>query len=359
MLQSLRRCAALAVGALTLASAAHAAPYSNLYIFGDSLSDTGNVRAATTAFGFTPFPSYPGAEGRFSNGPVWVEHLAAGLGLPNDDGAAKRLLTGAGVISTGVPEGNNYAYGGARTGLGGSAGPTTGLLGQLIAWNGSAFASSLTRAADPNALYVIAAGGNDMRDFRSGVTGATSPVQAATNVVNAIGLLAQAGARNFLIGNLPSLAGTPEAVSLGLAAPSLAATLAYNAALSAGLAGLDAQFLALTGVDLDIDLVDLYGLTAAVVADATTNGGAVYGITNITTPCITPVLPGVYFAPGSTAVNCGSSLFSDDLHPSAAAHRILGNAALAALGVPEPGTLILVASSLGLLVLRRRSRAAV
>jgi phospholipase/lecithinase/hemolysin len=184
-----------------------------------------------------------------------------------------------------------------------------------------------------------------MRDLRSGRANASTPIQAASNIVGILSALANAGARHFLVGNLPDLGLTPEAVALGRVAESTAVTLAFNAALDASLDLLDAGFLASTGVDLDITELNLFALMQAVVADATTNGGAVYGITNITTPCIQPVQPGAYYFPGSTAVNCDASLFSDPLHPSSAAHRLLGEAALDALGVnavPEPATVALV-----------------
>lgn len=343
------------VGAAMLTGSALAGPYSSMVVFGDSLSDTGNVLALTQAGGLPPFPSFPGAEGRFSNGPVWVETLAAGLGLPADAGPTRQIFDGANVIPLGVPGGSNYAFGGARTGLGGSAGLTTGILGQLLAWNGGLFGANLTRAADGNALYVIAAGGNDMRDYRSGVANALTPDQAAENLVNYMLLLAQAGARNFLVTNLPDLGRTPEAIDQGTTKGSTAATQAFNASLAARLAGADALFLALTGIDLDVDLVDFYGLGQAVFDDAQNNNGATFGITNISSPCIHPVAPGFYFVPGSTEQNCGASAFSDDLHPTAAMHRLLGAAALQA--VPVPGSFALVLPALAIVFLVRRRRA--
>src|SRR5262249_12347175 len=131
-----------------------------------------------------PFPNYPAAPGRFSNGPVWTEYLAAGLGHPGASAPSNLIFNGTAVVPIGPQGGHNYAFGGARTGLGGAAGATTGLFGELIAWNGSVFGQALTRAADPNALYVVVAGPNDIRDFRSGAAGALTPAQAAANVVN-------------------------------------------------------------------------------------------------------------------------------------------------------------------------------
>ena len=73
--------------------------YSDLVFFGDSLSDTGNVLLLTSTFSPPAFPGFPGAEGRFSNGPVWTEYLAAGLGLPNKANPSNLFLAGPPVVS--------------------------------------------------------------------------------------------------------------------------------------------------------------------------------------------------------------------------------------------------------------------
>lgn len=358
MAASLRRpltAIALAVGCITWAQAG---PYSDLVVFGDSLTDTGNVLALTLAFGATPFPNFPGAPGRFSNGPAWIEYLAAGLGDAGDAAPARLLFNGASVIPIGAPGGNNYAYGGARTGLGGSAGATTGLIGQLINWNGSAFGGSLTRAADPNALYVVVAGANDLRDARSANPGNTPADDAArsaaaatvaTNVTNVVGLLAQAGARHFLVSNLPDLGKTPEAALLGVTAASTDITLKFNTALDSSMAQLDSFFDVFFQIDLDIRELDFHGLV-----DTVFNNPAAFGVTNTNAPCINPVAPGAYYFPGSTDVNCNVSLFSDPLHPSALAHRLVGEAALR-VALPEPQSILLVAlAGLALLTMSRR-----
>src|SRR5262249_22192134 len=69
---------AVLVAASLVLSAASAAAYSQLIIFGDSLSDTGNAFLGT---GQTIPPSPPYFQGHFSNGPVWVERLAEALDL--------------------------------------------------------------------------------------------------------------------------------------------------------------------------------------------------------------------------------------------------------------------------------------
>jgi len=354
----------LAFGALL--GSAQASMYSDLVFFGDSLSDTGNVLSLSTAFSPPPFPSFPAAPGRFSNGPVWTETLAQGLGFAGSAAPSNLLFAGPaiGVIPIGAPGGQNFSFGGARTDLGGSAGATTGLTGQLIAWNGSVFnpATGLTRAANPGALYVVLAGANDLRDARTANPGATPGDDAARkaaaqataqNISNAIGLLAQAGARHFLVSSLPDLGLTPEAARLGNEAASTDVTLQFNAALAADVAALDAFFLAQVGIDLDIRTLDFFGLSNAIHQDAVGNGGGVYGITNVTQPCIGPVAPGVFFFPGSVDINCSVSAFADDMHPSARVHHLLGQLAVAT-AVPEPGSLLLVALALALLVGRDR-----
>jgi outer membrane lipase/esterase len=315
--------AALAAGAVTaLAVPAPTASFSNAYFFGDSLSDTGNIFAVTG--GTTPPPPY--FNGRFSDGPVWVEVLANGIGLPATSTAS-------------LQGGNNFSFGGART----SGGSIPSLLVQVGGFTGAA------GPIDPNALYVVVAGGNDMRDARSAFQGntpadlagrAAAATAATNNLRTALQLLAADGARNVLLANLPDLGATPEAAALGLVAPSSDATNQFNL-LMPGVTGF-AQSLGMA-----VSFLDLAGLSNAVRNDALNNGGAVYGITNVLTPC------GSF--QGSIGIACSVSLFSDALHPSARAHALIGAAAIAA--VPEPAGVATLLAGLWMLaaLLRRRS----
>ena len=315
---------ALVVAALASVPA-QAGTFSNMFVFGDSLSDTHNLFLATGGV-FPDLNQGPYFDGRYSNGPLWVETLAADLGLPN---GAKAYLTG----------GNNYAYAGARTGTGNSP---PGVLAQVAGlWNG---------LGDPNALYVVVGGGNDMRDARSAYTtnsaadnaGRQRAANAAvTNLAQSLGFLALHGVKHVLVSDLPDLGGTPEANFLGLSAASTDATNRFNALLP-GLLATGA------GYGLDMSFLDLAGLLQKVIVDANTNGGAKYGITDVTEPCKGFV--------GSVSQHaCSVSLFSDALHPSAAAHKLIGEAAFAAV-VPEPETYALLAFGLIAVVLQSRRR---
>ena len=64
-----------------VASAAWAGPYTGLVIFGDSLSDVGTAWIASNHAYPPPNSGYD--EGRYSNGPLWLEDLAAALNVPH------------------------------------------------------------------------------------------------------------------------------------------------------------------------------------------------------------------------------------------------------------------------------------
>ena len=68
---------AMGIAALMLivsipASAASHPAFDAIYVFGDSYCDVGNIFKATG--GTVPAPPY--FDGRFSNGPIWIDHLA-------------------------------------------------------------------------------------------------------------------------------------------------------------------------------------------------------------------------------------------------------------------------------------------
>lgn len=311
-------------------TAASALTYTDLVIFGDSLSDTGNLSLATG--GTSPGTAEPYYQGRFSNGLIWTDYLATGLGQAGD--AASFQLGG-----------NNYAFAGARTG---GVDPVQGIPG-LAAQTMGLWAPTHA-LADPDALYVLVGGGNDMRDARSRADGTEltrqADAQAAINNLYAsMDFLASRGAKNVLISNLPDLGYSFEAFVLGLTAESADASARFNSLIG----GLEAYG---DSLGMDVDVLDMDG----VLSQVRLNPGA-YGITN-------PNLPCAGFA-GSTAfgpaASCSTSLFSDGLHPSNLGHQIIADAAFRALNVtpvPEPESIALMLAGLGVVgaaVRRRRA----
>ncbi len=318
--------AALLVAATGLAVPAGAAPYDALYTFGDSLSDTGNAALAT---GGAEPKSPPYAPGRFSNGPIWIDDVAASLGLRD-----RPFLAG----------GTNYAVGGAQTGSTAvhTAGPAD-LPAQVLAFR------TLTPTPAPNALYTMWIGSNDLF---AGLA-APDPVaalrqvlpQAVRNEEAAIRALAAGGATRMLVVDVPDLGKTPEITGRGipgLEALASAVSAMYDSALAASLAGIERA----TG--LDISFLDTFG-----ILDAVTRDPMAFGFADATTPCWTgspdAVGPGVL----CSAIQAEQNLhvFWDAVHPTAAAHALIADAALLLVGspvtpIPEPGSLALVAAGL-------------
>ena len=135
--------------AFLLISVSHAlAGYSSLFVFGDSLSDSGNnalvLKQVTPVpiSGNSFIPTYPYASGRYANDKVWAQIVASSLGL-----SANPSLAG----------GTDYAFGGALTGT-----TPPGFPPSLETQVGS-FLSQDGPMIPSNALYVVEGGGDDAR----------------------------------------------------------------------------------------------------------------------------------------------------------------------------------------------------
>jgi phospholipase/lecithinase/hemolysin/endonuclease/exonuclease/phosphatase family metal-dependent hydrolase len=315
---------------MALCGTASAASYSALYSFGDSLSDTGNVLAATGGVQ----PAAPYSAGRYSNGPVWVEDLADGLGL--------------GPMIPSLLGGNNYAAGGAQTG-------TT----QVHTANGSDLPAQIAQfgaahaVAPAGALYTLAIGSNDLFALLQSTDplglAAVTVGAAVTGIDAAVATLAAAGARSFLVMNLPDLGVTPAVSAFGLTASAVASALTaeFNTALAASLAALAAAD------TLDVRILDAYSLLDREISDPTA-----FGILDVKDACWTGNFIGTGGVLCSTVLAVQDAhLFWDDVHPTETGHAVLAAAALQL--VPEPGSLALMAGAvcglLGARMLRRAS----
>lgn len=279
--------------------------YTGIHVFGDSLSDSGNVFAAT---GGTQPDNPLGYRQGFGNGPPWVEKLATDyLDLP--------------PISPSLAGGTNHAWGGAWTDGGGSVPTVLGQINGFIGAGGS-FAST--------DLVTIWAGAND---FFSGVTDPSIPVG---NLADAIRLAADNGAENFLVPNLPNLGETPAFLALGdpAAAGMTFLTNAFNDLLAIALE--DQR----TALDIQIFELDIDGIFDRILSDP-----AALGFTNTQVPVLVT---------GDIA-NADQYLFWDGVHPTDPVHDIFAADAAQALGIPEPSSTLLVLSA-SLLILGRRRR---
>jgi outer membrane lipase/esterase len=249
-------------------------------IFGDSLVDNGNAFNATG--GLVP-PSPPYFNGRFSNGPVWVEGFTTELKLP------------AGTT-------NNFAVGGATSGTGNTInvalpGLKTQIDGFLL----------LSPTVNPNQLFVIQAGAND---YLGG--GITNPATVVGNLSTATQRLVTAGAQQIIVPNLPDLGKSPAGAANPLQSAGLSQlTAAHNSGLRTSLQTLSQQ-----NPNLSIVPTDL----AALFNVAITNP-ARFGFTNVTQPCLNTTT-------GAVCASPDTFLFWDPIHPTAAGQRVISAYAL-------------------------------
>lgn len=336
----------LATLCLTLtASFAEAGPYSAMYVFGDSLSDSGNDLQLTSDPGERqgPIPTYytDGTHtGRFTNGLNYADLLAADLGLS---------------LTPSMLGGTNYAHGGARSDYVRADVVQYGVLSfnaQLAQYLGGAAGT-----ADPNALYVLWIGANDMSDaLTRSLRQGGNPAPIATEMVQTIGdikagleALALIGAQHFLVGNVPDIALTPSVKSIGSPGVSFLAhqtSISFNSAL-------DAMLATFVTPGIDLDVIDAFGIQTAIEQNP-----AAYGLTNVRDACYTGEVDGSPLPNGGPVTVCANPnqyAYFDYEHPSAAVHAIVADAVIGAL-LPEPDALALVFGGLGMLGFMTRRR---
>jgi len=284
-MRNLIKKAATLVGAIALSTSASA--FDNLYFFGDSLSDTGNIKIVTGG-------QYPA---RFTNGDVVAADIvAAGFGT---------LATPSGFL-VGQNFGNNYAVGGAIAidEDGDESTPDANLPTQI-----NAYLASTGFVSDPTALYMVVIGGNDLfaaqgiratylktapgAERKAIRTASKARVDVAVeSVVAQVMKLIATGAQNIVIGNAPDISlvpntdylvasmlansETPAEVRRAEKMYHLSARLVhrFNRKLSRAIGDIEAQ----TG--LDIIEWDLTGFLAGQIEDAEE-----LGYTNTTDAC--------------------------------------------------------------------------
>ncbi len=204
--------------AAALAVSSHAASaFTGLYVFGDSISDSGNLALAIGAdptqviTGNTYIPSKPYASGQFTNGDVWVKDFATLIGLTS---FSQPSLAGGG----------DFAFGGARVATDGSGLPPS------LASQEASFLSLAGGVAPSGTLFVIAGGGNDARDALLAASVSANPLSAiaaaaaayATATGNLVDQLQAARAQRIVVWDVPDIGKAPAVTALGAGASSSA-----------------------------------------------------------------------------------------------------------------------------------------
>lgn len=349
--------ASLLLAGWAMAGAAQAQSFDSVVVFGDSVSDPGNA----THFQNLQLPAnlrYPDGT-NFSTNPdwVWTQHV-------------ERFYGGSGAYD---PKGANHAFGGARitrdlTPLseGDQFASVSGQMGRY-------FASRNGEGANPDALYVLWGGANDLdlagsdgaltrvgaalasgnnipaavARFSDDLAGLQQKAQtAASDYLGQIQYLQEKGAENIVILNLPPLGETPGALWIDGALSALPGvnipvkdrintdgSLQFNQTLADGLSRLGHGLVA----------VDVHGL----FQELTREPGN-YGFRDVTQgACAGTPIPGPGFNDACGPANSGhrypfsydpdtkdTHLFADNIHPSGVTHRMLANVVTSTLSAP-------------------------
>jgi outer membrane lipase/esterase len=286
---------------------AHAQDYTSIVIFGDSLSDTGNVAHLTQEkYGVRiPGPVADYTDGRFTDGDdtlpaaqkyfgVWIEQLAA-------------TLPSKPIIANSLDGGTNYAYGFALTGSGTSLLTLTPTLSVTVNNIGQQITDYLATSPviSNRTLFVVWGGANDILNANS----LDDVIKASIEETKDIQRLIDAGARQFIVPNLPPLGLVPRFNGNPTTSiPATTASIVYNEFLEAGLTLLkDFHF----GKRLRFHQLDVFSLFNKIIVSPSS-----YSLANVTTS-----------SQGAFAIDPDTYLFWDDLHPTTKGHEILAQTA--------------------------------
>jgi outer membrane lipase/esterase len=317
--------AAFAQSAPPVQASSHAGLFDNMVVFGDSLSDNGNLDLSCIGSGQCPQLSFLM---RFTTNPgqTGIENVADYFGVP---------------MTPALAGGTDFAFGGAGV-VNNSPGTPAGVptlptqLGMYLQATGG--------KADPNTLYAVWGGANDVfYNVAMAQFGLLTPDQVQANLQTAaatelgmIQSLGQAGARYVMVFNLPNIGLTPSALAAGPqgAAQLTGLSLLYNNTLNTGLAN----------AGVNIIPVNSYAILNEIVADPSR-----YGFTNVTQPactggdgssfeCLPAGTPGatVTYQPGTES----TYLFADGVHPTTAAHAMLAQYAESIITAPGEVSLL-------------------
>ena len=275
---------------------------SNLLAFGDSLSDMGNAKDSILNVPDVP----PYWQGRFSNGPVWIEYVSAAYGLTTTVGSL-------------TEQGDNRAFGGAQTGQGFSY-----LLLPNVGTQITNYLANVQSSISNTDIVALWAGGNDF------LYGTANSDTIVGNMESHLRQLHQAGAKQFIIPNLPPLEKTPEILSRSQNQQSNIATevVSYNSKLSTLITDLTAE------LGITINFIDAWSLFNDIVANS-----EALGITNTQdAACSAPstLLPlPICNSNSEVANNPDQYLFFDKAHPTRVMHQFIAYFAIQSIGTPD------------------------
>ncbi|KTD16586.1 GDSL family lysophospholipase PlaA [Legionella jordanis] len=285
---------------LLFAGFAVAKPLNQIVVFGDSLSDNGNLYEHM----HKKLPqSPPYYEGRFTNGPVWVERLTEAY-FP---GAIKEHLS-------------DYAFGGAGV----SEDPEDDTLFTLKKEIDTYFLAHNDKA-DENSLFIIWIGANNYLGIPDDTEEALNQVKEG--ISHGLKRLADAGAKHILIVNMPDLGKTPIASAFDSEEILTSITQKHNQYLEASIKSLREAYPEVQWLYYDVN---------GIVNDLISSPEQ-FGFNNIKDTCYeimvdkpsskTVLRMAAQISPKEGSDVCQGYLFFDPVHPTGPAHQIMADRA--------------------------------
>jgi len=280
------------------------AQFSNVFYFGDSLSDAGSYK-----------PVLPPGTGLFTTnpGPIWAQVFGANYGF---------------TVTPANQGGTDYAQGGARvTSLPGvpSSAPTGTAV--PIATQISQFLAK--GPANPSAFYSVWGGANDIF-YQLGLVqaGMATVAQAqagvglaATQLAQAISALHTGGAQFITVVNVPDIGNTPFGVGSGQGAQITALSSLFNTTL----------FGALDSTGIPTMRVNAFALLNEVLASP-----ASYGFLNTSIPACGATASLVCTSANFVTPTAAQTfLFADGVHPTTAGHALIAQAVQSMITGPQ------------------------
>ncbi len=285
-----------------------------IVVFGDSLSDTGNLYE----YMHHQLPmSPPYYDGRFSNGPVWIEHLIKHY-FPTD--SKSHLI--------------DYAFGGAVVGSEDENDDdiSDGALLNLDAEVGS-YLLAHDDKADASSLFVIWMGSNNYLSLPEDLDGEVA--FTLTGIRRSLELLVSKGAKHIMVVGVPDLGKTPMAEEFEYTKELGYLSSQHNLKLDEEVAQLKSRYPDVEWVLYHVDIL----LTNALERPA------FYGFNNVTGTCYDTQ---DYMPSSQSVLNmvsrvksnreaeksgdvCDTYLFFDPVHPSGRAHEYISEWGIKAL----------------------------